>query len=105
MVLFAAVDGLWLALPLLAIQGFALTTMVASINTLVQVQVPDHYRGRVMALFSVLFIGLTSVGNLLAGTAATFLGAPRTVLIFGVISITAGSAYGKMINSAGKPAK
>ncbi len=102
MLLFAATDALWLAMVLLVIQGFALTTMVASINTLVQVQVPDHYRGRVMALFSVLFIGLTSIGNLLAGTAASWLGAPRTVLIFGIVVIAAGSAYGRWVGTRGE---
>lgn len=81
--LFALTPWLPAALPLTAVIGFALTTLVASANTYLQLHAPDGLRGRVMAVFSVAFIGLAPVGNLLAGALAEVLGAGLTVALFG----------------------
>lgn len=93
MLLFANTTTLPLALPLLLLLGFAITTMATSINTLIQMQVPNQLRGRIMALFAVLFIGITSLGNLLAGYTATHLGVVTTVMLAGVICAGAGATY------------
>lgn len=93
MIAFALNERLAVALPLLALLGFSLTTMIASINTLIQVEVDNAMRGRIMALFSVLFVGLTSIGNLLAGSVARFAGVHHTVLLFGGMCLLAGLAY------------
>jgi Arabinose efflux permease len=93
MLLFANTTTLLFALPLLVLLGFAVTTMATSINTLIQMQVPNQLRGRIMALFAVLFIGITSVGNLLTGFAATHLGVAATVMLAGAICAGAGAVY------------
>ncbi|GAB4303847.1 MAG: MFS transporter [Thiohalomonadaceae bacterium] len=93
MLLFASSTTLAYALPLLIVLGFSVTTMATSINTLIQMQVPNQLRGRIMALFAVLFIGITSLGNLLAGYTATHLGVVTTVMLAGVICAGAGAAY------------
>ncbi len=86
---------------ILALLGFALTTTVATINTLIQLNVPDHLRGRVMALFSVLFIGLTSLGNLAAGLLGEKIGAPYTVTLYGTICLIAGLGYSLCLKRCG----
>jgi MFS family permease len=93
MLLFANTTTLLFALPLLVLLGFAITTMATSINTLIQMQVPNQLRGRIMALFAVLFIGITSLGNLLTGFAATHLGVATTVMLAGAICASAGALY------------
>lgn len=93
MLLFANTTTLTYALPLLIALGFAVTTMATSINTLIQMQVPNPLRGRIMALFAVLFIGITSLGNLLAGYTATHLGVVTTVMLAGMICAGAGVTY------------
>lgn len=93
MLLFANITTLPYALPLLVLLGFAVTTMATSINTLIQMQVPNQLRGRIMALFAVLFIGITSLGNLLAGYTATHLGVALTVMLAGTICASAGAVY------------
>lgn len=93
MLLFANITTLPYALPLLVLLGFAVTTMATSINTLIQMQVPNQLRGRIMALFAVLFIGITSLGNLLAGYTATHLGVVLTVMLAGTICAGAGAVY------------
>jgi hypothetical protein len=90
---FAASPSLWLALPVLVLVGFSLTTLVSSCNAYIQTQVDDAMRGRVMALFSVVFIGLTPFGNLAAGALAHHAGAPRTVALFGLACAAAGAIF------------
>jgi MFS family permease len=93
MVLFAHTTALLFALPLLVMLGFAITTMATSINTLIQMQVPNQLRGRIMALFAVLFIGITSLGNLMAGYTAGHIGVTMTVTLAGMICMAAGATY------------
>ena len=93
MLAFSMSHWLWMALPVLLLIGFSLTTFIASVNTLIQMLVPDTLRGRVMALFSVLFIGLTSLSNLSAGFVADRIGAPHTVMLFGAITLLVGGIY------------
>lgn len=60
---------------------------MASSNTLVQSLVPDNLRGRVMSVYSMMFMGMAPFGALLAGTLATHLGAPWTVALGGAVCI------------------
>ncbi len=72
--LLAIVRVLPLALPVLFLTGFFLTSQVAGTNTFLQVSAPDRLRGRIMSLFSVVFIGFSPLGNLAAGALADLLG-------------------------------
>jgi MFS family permease len=83
LLIFSRMEQYGLALLVLPLVGFGLTTVVAGANTFVQMNVPDRMRGRVMALYSVVFIGHTPIGNLLAGTAGEWFGAPTALLVFG----------------------
>lgn len=93
MLLFANNTDFNWALPLLLLLGFAITTIAASINTLIQLAVPNQLRGRIMALFSVLFIGVTSIGNLIAGGLADKIGITPTVMVAGSVCVAAGLLY------------
>jgi len=68
----------WLPLTMAMglVAGFGLILYVASTNTLVQMTVEDHYRGRVMSLYTFMFIGTSPGGALLAGAIAQRAGAP-----------------------------
>lgn len=94
------IEQLWLAFPVLMVLGFCLTTVVASIVTLLQLNTPRELRGRVMSLFSVLFIGVTSVGNLMAGLIAEQAGVAATVALFGLTSLTAGITYRRGLDAS-----
>jgi hypothetical protein len=90
---FAWSRWLWVSLPLLALTGFCQMTVIASSNTLVQSVVPDAYRGRVMAIFATLFLGMAPFGALMAGMLAGRLGAPVTVTIGGTLCSLAGLIF------------
>jgi MFS family permease len=85
LVTFALTQEMWMALLILPLIGFSVATLVTSGNTVVQLQVPDALRGRVMGVFTVVFIGHTPLGNLAAGIVSQHMGSMLTVLIFGVL--------------------
>jgi MFS family permease len=76
---FAAVR--WLPLSLLALvgMGWGLMTLLNNSNSLVQTQVPDELRGRVMGIYMLVFSGALPIGALLAGTLAAGIGEPLAV--------------------------
>ena len=66
---------------------------MGSTNTLIQAMVPDHYRGRVMAVYSMMFMGMAPFGALLAGTLSRFIGAPPTVAAGGLACLAGGVLF------------
>jgi len=80
---FSVSRSFWLSVGLLLVAGFCLIGQTASSNTLVQTLTPDNLRGRVMAVYSMMFIGVAPFGSLLAGLLAHWLGAPGTLTVAG----------------------
>src|SRR4051794_10564814 len=66
---------------LLIALGFAGILFSTSANTLLQLNVPDALRGRVMSLYMLLFAGSTPIGGLLIGTLSNVIGVSETLLI------------------------
>src|SRR5213076_2147786 len=91
LVAFALSKNFWLSAALLVPVGFCMMLQMSSSNTLIQAMVPDHLRGRVMSVYSMMFMGMGPFGALIAGAIADRLGAPLAVAIGGLACI-AGSA-------------
>ena len=82
---FSQSRTLWLSLALLAVMGaFVLSTSVST-NTLLQQSVDDAWRGRVIGLYFMFFIGMAPLGNLLAGALAAKLGLGTTLALNGLM--------------------
>ncbi len=77
----------WPASVVLVISGFAMTTFVASCNTSLQVTVPGELRGRVMSLYSIVFLGVTPLGSVAIGALAEAAGTPVTLVITGLLGL------------------
>ena len=73
-----------LSVALLLPVGYCMMLQMACSNTLIQVMVPDALRGRVMAVYSMMFMGMAPIGALLGGILADSLGAPLAVGIGGI---------------------
>jgi MFS family permease len=82
-----------LSVVLLLPVGFFLMLQMSSSNTLIQSMVPDQLRGRVMAVYSMMFMGMAPLGSLVAGYLGDRIGAPMTVAICGIVSIVGGGAF------------
>jgi MFS family permease len=83
----------WLSALLLIPVGAAMMVEMAASNTLLQAMVPDNLRGRVMALYSMMFMGMAPFGALFAGWMAERSGAPITVAIGGVVCIAGAGVF------------
>jgi len=79
--------NLILSAMLMFIAGFGVMTQVASSNTLIQTIVEEDKRGRVMGIYTMCFRGIAPFGSLLAGTLASRLGAPNTLLLGGIVCL------------------
>ena len=75
------------------ISAACLITTTAVCNTLLQSQVPDGLRGRVMACYMMCFNGLAPFGTLAAGALAHRIGASETVMIGGGICFIGGTLF------------
>jgi MFS family permease len=92
---FALSHTFWLSVLLLLPVGYTMMLQMACSNTLIQVMVPDALRGRVMAVYSMMFMGMAPIGALLGGVLAEHLGAPRTVAIGGVACLLAAGWFAR----------
>jgi MFS family permease len=93
LLLFSTSKIFWLSAVLLVPVGAAMMVQMAASNTLIQAMVPDALRGRVMAVYSMMFMGMAPFGALFAGSMASRLGAPLTVAIGGLVCIGAAAIF------------
>jgi len=94
LMVFAISHTFWLSVILLLPVGYCMMLQMACSNTLIQVMVPDALRGRVMAVYSMMFMGMAPIGALFGGALAERLGAPVTVAIGGAASIAGAYWFG-----------
>jgi len=85
----AGVSRFGLAMALLAVMGFCGMLFMTGANTTVQLTVPDELRGRVMALHTLMFAGMTPFGAFLVGSVTQALGARAGFLVTGAGGLTA----------------
>ncbi len=81
---FAFSHLLWVSMMAMMLMGFAMITLFASSNTVLQTVVEDRMRGRVMSFFGMAFMGMMPFGSLLAGWLAARIGPAWTVAICGM---------------------
>jgi len=91
---FAISHTFWVSVVLLLPVGYFMMLQMSSSNTLIQVMVPDALRGRVMAVYSMMFMGMAPIGALLGGALADRLGAQTTVAIGGMASVVGACWFG-----------
>jgi MFS family permease len=84
LVAFSLSRSLWLSLLVLPFVGGGMMITMASTNTIIQTIVTEELRGRVMAFYTMAFLGTAPIGSLLAGVIADRIGPARTVLAGGV---------------------
>jgi len=105
LILFSFSRSLLLSVVLLFPVGLSMMTQMAASNTLIQAMVPDHLRGRVMAAYSMVFMGMAPFGSLIAGSAAGAIGAPNVVALGGCWGVIAGLCFARMLPAVRKEAR
>jgi MFS family permease len=94
LIAFSLSRHFWLSTALLVPVGFSMIVETAASNTLVQAMVPDALRGRVMSVYSMMFMGMAPFGCLLAGFLADRFGAPTAVAAGGLACILGAILFG-----------
>ncbi len=88
-----------ISMVLMFIVGWGTISMAATCNTMIQLNVPDVLRGRVMSVYTTLFAGSTPIGGIFAGSIAAIGGAALALGVGGAIAVlAAGVGYLRMPN-------
>lgn len=93
----AASSIVWVSLLALFAIGFGMVSSLAGCNTLLQSLAPDSMRGRVVSLYTTAALGLTVFGSLLAGTGATYVGAPTVVAVGSLVTIGSAAWFWRVL--------
>jgi len=93
LIAFSFSRSFWLSAAMLVPVGAAMIVEMAASNTLIQAMVPNVLRGRVMAVYSMMFMGMAPFGALFAGWLAERIGAPYTVALGGSICVVAAAIF------------
>ena len=99
LMLFSQSRLLWLSLILMLPIGFGLIVTATSTNTILQSIADEDKRGRVVSIYGMCFLGAAPIGNFIAGSVASHIGAPLTLLIFGALGTLAACNFALRIKS------
>ena len=87
----------WLSVAFLLPAGYSMMLQMACSNTLIQTMVPDQLRGRVMSVYSMMFMGMAPFGAFFGGALAHRIGAPITVAMGGVACVLGAICFGRAL--------
>lgn len=73
------------AMIILAMSGFSASNAMAMANTIVQTTAPDELRGRIMAVYSTVFMGSVPLGGIIAGSISNRWGVETSMYFGGII--------------------
>lgn len=92
---FSISESYLFSLIIITVGGWGMVSYLAAANTFIQVSVPDELRGRVMSVYSFVFLGLVPVGNAIMGVTADILGTRNAVAAGGVICILSSAFFAR----------
>lgn len=88
-ILFGFSTVFWLSFLALSLSGAADTVSMVIRNTIRQLNTPDHLRGRTVSINMIFFMGGPQLGEMEAGTVASWFGAPFSVISGGIACLVA----------------
>jgi MFS family permease len=83
LIVFLVSNYIQLSLCMMLLTGFGMIVHMAFSNTVLQTIVGENKRGRIMSFYAMAFMGMAPFGSLLAGSLASRIGAPNTLMISG----------------------
>lgn len=86
-----------LALFFITVGAFGMMSVRTISNTIVQIHVPNRFRGRVISIYLMAMTTMIPIGSLLIGTVSHFIGVQTTVLIEGLIALIITGFYGRYL--------
>lgn len=105
MILFSQSGVLAFSLGMMFLMGGGMMVQVAASNTVLQTLVDDDKRGRVMSFFSMAVMGMGPFGSLFAGSLASRIGAPMTLMLSGGACFAGALAFARMLPAVRQAAR
>ncbi len=93
LILFGLSHSFWWSLLLMFGAGYGMMQQIVTSNTILQTIVADDKRGRVMSFYAMSVFGFSPIGSLIAGALASWMGAPYTLILGGVLCLFASLWY------------
>ncbi|MEC4675821.1 MAG: MFS transporter [Nitrospirota bacterium] len=85
----------WVSLVVIMFGGWGIVSYLAAANSYIQVSVPDELRGRVMSVYSFLFLGSVPIGNAITGMTADLIGTTNAITLAGIICLFASAVFAR----------
>jgi len=83
----------FLSAGILLLVGAAMIVQMATSNSFLQLVAPEELRGRVVSLYTLMFLGMAPFGSLLSGSLAKLWGTPAAVGIGGTVCLAAALVF------------
>lgn len=93
--IFTLSDSMYISIPSIIITGLGMVTLFAACNTLLQTLVQENMRGRIVALYSMSFMGFTPIGSIMIGSITEFAGLQPTLTVASVLCLAVAFWYYK----------
>lgn len=99
LILFSQVAILSLALLFIAVGSFGMMSVRTITNTIVQIHVPNQFRGRVISIYLMVLTATIPIGSLIVGAISHYIGVEKTVLIEGFLALVIAVFYGRYLKN------
>jgi MFS family permease len=93
LIAFSLSRSFWLSAAILHVIGAAMIVQMATSNAFLQLLAPPALRGRVVSLYTLMFLGMAPFGSLLSGILARLWGTPVAVGLGGAVCLAAALAF------------
>lgn len=97
LMLFSQTSSYPLALVFISIGAFGMMPIRTISNTIVQINVPNHFRGRVISIYFMVLTTMLPIGSLIISAISHFIGVKTTVFLEGVIALMIAAFYGRYL--------
>lgn len=77
-----------LSYVMLFLVGLGAVSQLATANSILQITAPQRLRGRVMSVFTLMFLGMATIGNFIVGSIAHYIGTRGAVAIGAVLCLS-----------------
>jgi MFS family permease len=101
-IVLAFVTSFGPALLFFGLIGASMVTFTALANSFIQLIVPNRLRGRVMSIYTSVFVGTTPIGNTVVGALAQSTGIAGPLILGGVASLAATVVFGRKLWKRGR---
>lgn len=97
LLLFSQTSIFFLALIFITVGAFGMMSVRTISNTIIQIHVPNHFRGRVISIFVMVLTTMMPIGSLMIGGVSHYIGAQATVFIEGLFALIIAILYARYL--------